>query len=72
MSKIKIFAAAFFFIFCFALSFPFVIPGSSEPVFLHQLMVAIPQFCLSIIKVGLVIEQIFYLAKTDIVIILVH
>ena len=38
MSKIKIFAAAFFFIFCFALSFPFVIPGSSEPVFLHQLM----------------------------------
>ena len=38
MSKIKIFAAAFFFIFCFALSFPFVIPGSSEPVFLHKFM----------------------------------
>lgn len=38
MSKIKISAAAFFFIFCFALSFPFVIPGSSEPVFLHQFM----------------------------------
>jgi len=38
MSKIKIFAAAFFFIFCFALSFPFVVPGSSEPVFLHKFM----------------------------------
>ena len=38
MSKIKIFAAVFFFIFCFALSFPFVIPGNSEPVFLHQFM----------------------------------
>lgn len=38
MSKIKIFTAAFFFIFCFALSFPFVIPGDSEPVFLHKFM----------------------------------
>ena len=37
-NKIKLFIASFFFIFCFALSFPFVIPGGTSPVFLHDFM----------------------------------
>ena len=30
--------ASFFFVFCFALSFPFVIPGETSTVFLHDFM----------------------------------
>ena len=30
--------SVFFFVFCYALSFPFVIPGDTEPVFLHKFM----------------------------------
>ena len=34
--KIKLFAASLLFVFCFAFSFPFVIPGGTEPVFIHE------------------------------------
>ena len=37
-NKIKIFTASLFFVFCFALSFPFVIPGETSTVFLHDFM----------------------------------
>ena len=36
LRNIKILFASFFFIFFFSLSFPLVIPGSSEPVWLHR------------------------------------
>ena len=38
MPKIRIFIAGVLFVFCFALSFPFVIPGGTEPVFIHEFM----------------------------------
>ena len=36
--KIKILAASLLFVFCFAFSFPFVIPGGTRPVFIHEFM----------------------------------
>ncbi|MBP5406999.1 apolipoprotein N-acyltransferase [bacterium] len=36
--KTKLFIASLFFVFCFALSFPFVIPGETSTVFLHDFM----------------------------------
>ena len=37
-NKIKLFIASILFVFCFAFSFPFVIPGGTEPVFIHEFM----------------------------------
>ena len=36
--SIKIFTASLLFVFCFAFSFPFVIPGGTEPVFIHEFL----------------------------------
>lgn len=36
--KIKLVTASVFFVFCFAFSFPFVIPGGTKPVFIHEFM----------------------------------
>ena len=36
--KIKIFLASLLFVFCFAMTFPFVIPGSTSTVFVHDFM----------------------------------
>lgn len=36
--KIKLVTASLIFVFCFALSFPFVIPGGTKPVFIHEFM----------------------------------
>ena len=37
-NRIKAFIAGVFFVFCFALSFPFVVPGGTKPVFIHEFM----------------------------------
>ncbi len=36
--KIKLLAASLLFVFCFAFSFPFVVPGGTEPVFIHEFL----------------------------------
>ena len=36
--KIKIFIASVLFVFCFAFSFPFVVPGGTKPVFIHEFL----------------------------------